>query len=248
VPQSAASIAAAGSPGFFVCQEGACVVDGALVRLLIGAIGGGDYGVKISDSSGQVVINGSSTIPAGVTFGITQTSVSASGIKVNDGTYDRVILGAIGGGDYGLKVVSSDGSTVIVDGKSDMFKIGATGTQTRASNATPNYISTTIGAITGLSTSPMVFYTVADASSQASGRVTGSIATYGPAGGGYTLYAATGSGGSPTKAFFPPDRAIDSYTQLSAGSPVVNLVVNTPLDGVTYTAYQRYYVLTEVSI
>lgn len=43
----------------------------------------------------------------------------------------RVLLGNIGTDqdpDYGLIVTSSDGSTVIIDGTSDMFRIDATGT------------------------------------------------------------------------------------------------------------------------
>jgi len=45
----------------------------------------------------------------------------------------RVTLGQISAGpppDYGLKVVSSDGSTTIIDGTSDVFKIVASGTLT----------------------------------------------------------------------------------------------------------------------
>jgi hypothetical protein len=58
------------------------------------------------------------------------------GISVADsvGT-ERVRLGQITApsednptGDYGLKVVSSDGATVVIDGTSNMFKIAASGT------------------------------------------------------------------------------------------------------------------------
>jgi hypothetical protein len=41
---------------------------------------------------------------------------------------DRVILGDLGNGDFGLKVVGPDGTTEIIDGISDVFTILATGT------------------------------------------------------------------------------------------------------------------------
>lgn len=45
------------------------------------------------------------------------------GLEVTDGSHVRVQIGNLGGGDYGLKVISADGSTVIIDGTSDIFKI-----------------------------------------------------------------------------------------------------------------------------
>ena len=58
------------------------------------------------------------------------------GVSVSDATgAQRVLLGMIGtpaSPDYGLKVISADGTTVVIDGTSDMFKIMATGTQTQA--------------------------------------------------------------------------------------------------------------------
>lgn len=53
----------------------------------------------------------------------------------------RVTLGQIADGpppDFGLKVVSSDGATTIIDGTSDMFKIAATGTITQGWPAAGN--------------------------------------------------------------------------------------------------------------
>jgi hypothetical protein len=41
---------------------------------------------------------------------------------------DRVILGDLGNGDFGLKVIGPDGTTEIIDGVSDVFRIVGTGT------------------------------------------------------------------------------------------------------------------------
>ena len=71
-----------------------------------------------------------------------------AGVEVTDGTQVRATLGIINSTtgadgavnpiDYGLKVVSSDGVTVIIDGTSDIFKIAGTGTMTQAFPASPN--------------------------------------------------------------------------------------------------------------
>jgi hypothetical protein len=56
---------------------------------------------------------------------------NAGAFEIVDGSgITRVVLGALGGGDYGLRVTAADGSTVIIDGTSDMFRIVATGTDT----------------------------------------------------------------------------------------------------------------------
>ena len=61
--------------------------------------------------------------------------VTNNGIEITDGTNVRATLGLLtpGTSNYGLRVISSNGTTVIVDGSSDVFKIAATGTMT-----TPN--------------------------------------------------------------------------------------------------------------
>ncbi len=60
--------------------------------------------------------------------GSSRIHVTDDGIHVTDETgVERVLVGHLGGGDYGLKVVNA-GSTVIIDGSSDMFRITATGT------------------------------------------------------------------------------------------------------------------------
>jgi hypothetical protein len=60
--------------------------------------------------------------------------------------------------DYGLKVVSSDGTTVIIDGTSNMFKIAASGTLQTASFAQPNQQTAQADISTGFTYAPVFFY------------------------------------------------------------------------------------------
>ena len=96
------------------------------------------------------------------------------GLEVTDGTSSRAQLGKLPGGTYGLRVVSSDGSTVIIDGTSDMFKIAASGTLTAAFPAAGSAAQRT-ASLPGLgvfSTLPvLVAMTSYDATSGFSGRL-----------------------------------------------------------------------------
>lgn len=102
-----------GQSNTYVTSEGVSVTDGTTVRAIIGKLPNGSYGVRIVSSTGAVLIDGEQitltgsagtisgsqvsggTIPSGVALGIAQTTITASGVKVNDGTFDRVILGDI---------------------------------------------------------------------------------------------------------------------------------------------------------
>lgn len=72
----------------------------------------------------------------------------------------RVTLGDISpagdDSDFGLQVVSSDGSTVIVDGTSDIFTIIASGTLTTAASAVGAETNTSTTLSLGLSYRPLV--------------------------------------------------------------------------------------------
>ena len=87
----------------------------------------------------------------------TNTTIDDSGLKVTDGSVERVRVGALGGGDYGLKVTNS-GSTVVIDGTSNMFKIVATGTVSitgcAAAADTSCDVTGTTDLATGLTTVP----------------------------------------------------------------------------------------------
>ena len=164
-----------GDSNVYITSDGLAVTDGTAVRAQIGKLPSGSYGVRIVSSSGAVLIDGNQitltgstgtisgsqlsggTIPAGVALGISQTTVTSAGVKVATGGVDRVVLGDIGGSDYGLKVTNS-GSTVIIDGSSNVFKIVATGTVSitgcAAAADTSCDVTGTTDLATGLTTVP----------------------------------------------------------------------------------------------
>jgi hypothetical protein len=88
------------------------------------------------------------------------TQITNKGVQVTDGTNVRVTVGQINSsvpGDYGLKVLSSDGTTVIIDGTSDMWKIVAKGTDSFtiagvATTTSPANNVTHVTTLTGLGT------------------------------------------------------------------------------------------------
>ena len=93
------------------------------VRSYVVEFGGGRAG----GTGGQQDL-GTGQLVSGQLGGASNTYVTSDGVSVTDGANVRVELGATGA-DYGLRVTSSDGATVIIDGTSNMFKIAATGTQ-----------------------------------------------------------------------------------------------------------------------
>jgi hypothetical protein len=157
------SSVALGNDQTTITSSGVIVNDGMVDRVVMGAIGGGDYGLWVRDASGNAIIDGSKvqlarsegTIPAGVALGIAQTTVTADGVEVSHGGVDRVTLGALGGGDYGLKVVNS-GATVIVDGSSDMFRIVTTSTFNSPVASGSGTFTSTVTLSTGLTDVPAV--------------------------------------------------------------------------------------------
>jgi hypothetical protein len=70
------------------------------------------------------------------------TPESGDSIVVSDENgVDRVIIGEQVDGDYGIRIVSSDGEQVIIDGDSNVFKIVATGTMSKTVAAGANGIT-----------------------------------------------------------------------------------------------------------
>lgn len=76
------------------------------------------------------------------------------GVEVTDGTYSRAQLGLLPGGTYGLRVVSSDGTTVIIDGTSSLLAIAATGTLATAICAAGASQQATVTVNTGFTFAP----------------------------------------------------------------------------------------------
>jgi hypothetical protein len=96
------------------------------------------------------------------------SQLTNTGLDVSDGLRSRVIVGLITPisqtpPDFGLKVVGSDGSTVLVDGTSDMFRISATGTQSVAFPAAGNvnFTNVNLSALgTGYTTPPACLWSM----------------------------------------------------------------------------------------
>lgn len=86
-----------------VSSTGAVLIDGETITLTgsTGTVSGSQVSGNISGNADSITgtVSGSKlsggTIPSGVALGISQTTITSSGVVVNDGTYDRVILGDI---------------------------------------------------------------------------------------------------------------------------------------------------------
>ncbi len=243
-----------GSSRVHVTDDGVHVTDETEAdRVILGRLDGGDYGLKINASDGQALIDGNQvvltrstgTIPAGVKLGITQTAVTASGVTVSTGGVDRVVLGALGGGDYGLRVVNA-GSTVIIDGTSNMFKIQAEGTLS-GTQATGSDGAVQTVTLTGLGTLSAV---PAFASFLAQGASVTDLYNSGVGTSRTLKYAANSSGGAVDSPFIALIAYYRLLMKLSA-SPTGNAVIALWVDnhsGANFTAYSRYYVYKEAAL
>lgn len=120
--------------------------------------GGSARGAGAGSASGQLV--------SGNLGGQSNTFVTADGVQVTDGQNPRVIMGRLGtvtvdpvtglvSGEFGLRVMGVGGSTVIIDGTSNMFKIAATGTLSSASGPNVGRMEISVDLATGLTTAPM---------------------------------------------------------------------------------------------
>jgi len=253
-----------GASNVYVTSDGVSVTDGSVVRAQIGKLPNGSYGVRIVASDGSVLIDGEQitltgstgtisgsqlsggTIPSGVALGIAQTTITADGVEVNDGSVDRVTLGALGGGDYGLKVVNS-GSTVIIDGTSNMFKILATGTHSVALGVGPNVSGGDAVTLTGLgtlSTTPAHLTFLATGNTTNANQHLGFLqTTFGQ------KWVAGSSGGSPNQSRQLADHVGDAHTALNGSGYVVHQVSGKNDSGVvSVTFYARYYILKEAAL
>jgi len=159
----------------------------------------------------------------------------------------RVQMGKLPSGDYGLRVVSGDGSTVIIDGTSNMHKIVATGTLsgTATTGSDQTVASITLSGLGTLSEilAHQAYYAVVDGSVD-DPRVLGISPQW-------TLkYAATSSGGSPNSEFL----AAVVYARirgLLTGDPTGEMQLQLRIDnhaGGDRTVYSRYYVFQETAV
>lgn len=112
-----------------------------------GSRAGGSRGGPVSSQGGGQVVSGQ-------LGGASNVYVTSDGVAVTDGIQVRAQLGRLPSGDYGLRVVASDGATVIIDGVSNVFKILVSGTITTASFTQPNEATATVDVTTGLNVDP----------------------------------------------------------------------------------------------
>ena len=141
-----------GASRTYVTQDGIKVTDGTTTLVTVGRITAAG-----SDADGNPAGDFGLLIKRGILGSGTQTTIDDSGLAVTTGGVERVRVGAIGGSDYGLKVTNS-GSTVIIDGSSNVFKIVATGTVSitgcAAAADTSCDVTGTTDLATGLTTVP----------------------------------------------------------------------------------------------
>jgi hypothetical protein len=177
--------------------------------------------------------------------------VDGQGIHVTDGTNVRVSVGDISaGGDgssFGLKVVSQDGVTVIIDGTSLMFKVASSGTQSAGGAGGAEHVSdTTLTGLGTMSITPAHQSYVSDTSGN-TGYKAGPTDLYGWD--NAPVYVATSSGGSPTSKAMGILSVMRSNTFLNGSSyPVIELVFDAYGEGGSYTVYQKFYVLHEAAM
>jgi hypothetical protein len=163
------------------------------------------------------------------------TVVNSASLEITDAAgQSRVLLGAIGGDDYGLKVVSSDGTTVIIDGTSDVFKVAATGTAAVAgvdgSGSSGGSGSTTVTLSTGLTYSPVSAFWIAS--------VTGLIPT--------PYYTWDISNGFPNSGHVFDDYHGQSMV-VNTNQTQVTMYLGTRLNRSGGTTNFRYYVFEEIA-
>ncbi len=179
------------------------------------------------------------------------TQITDRGIEVADGTNSRVQLGDISaaknGSSYGLKVISSDGSTVIIDGSSDMFRIAATGTHSKAT-VDGNYGVSDVVTLSGLGPLTNGLVVMGFLSSTNTAGSNRHLSILMDVFNLHDLFAATTSGGSPNFAF-PGIYTMSEVHGALDGSNFQTVTLscnNKAAQAVTF--YDRYYVLAQTAI
>jgi hypothetical protein len=187
-------------------------------------------------------------LPGGL---ISSPWVGTAGITVADQAgVTRVQLGQIGssfGQNYGLKVVSSDGSTVIIDGTSDMFRIAATGTVglNLPANTPDTPTDTTLPGLGTFSTPPaLMSANTSDTTSLLANRFMGQnrLPSLG-------FVAGTSGGAVNIQANVSPGQAQNASIRLNGSNQVVVTywAINAGPTGLPNTG-MRYWVLAQVAI
>lgn len=204
-------------------------------------------GVKAGTKVAGAVGGSTSSAPP-VSTAYAAVQLTQNGIEVTDAaSHLRVTLGNIPGGDWGLQVWSSDGTTVIIDGTSDMFRIAFSGTQslTIATNTMGANTDTTIGALGSNNTSTPATLSFLSTSSAANANRHLSVLydALGPS----TLWAAGTSGGTPNQIFVGLLLIGEAHANIGSGQVHVVLAAHNQ-SGSTVTFQNRFYILAQVAI
>ena len=172
------------------------------------------------------------------------------GVEITDGSNVRAQLGKLGTNSFGLKVISSDGSTVIVDGTSDMFKIAAQGTISVTTSAVNTRAATAVS-ITALGTQSSTlahqcFVGVSGGANHLSFSNNGVIlGTAGAGGGGWVANVLNGA---TNLQCLVTSTAVQFYGDID-GSSHMRITLEAWTCGSGLSTYAgRYYVLTEVAV
>lgn len=183
--------------------------------------------------------------------GASRVHVSGDGINVTDEAGElRVRLGRIvefqegvSDNDYGL-VVRNPAGTVIIDGTSDMFKIAAAGTVSRASNPGDLQVTTEV-TLTGLGT---LASTPAHHSFISTSVAADSVRSNGYAQADALEWVATTSGGSPTARRVVASVVARVATRLNGSAQAVVELRVSNADAGALTWVGKFYVLQEVAV
>lgn len=171
------------------------------------------------------------------------------GLEVTDGTSSRVQLGLLPSGTYGLRVVSSDGVTVIVDGTSDMFKIVAVGTITSAGTANTNTTAqVTLTALGALTVTPAHLCMIAPTTTPSNTTQMLPNGVLLNAGIGLSWVAAASGGAVTTSAGSIKAYAV-AYALLDGSSNcVISLSVDNYQPATAAPRFAKYYILAEAAL
>jgi len=171
------------------------------------------------------------------------------GLEVTDGVSSRVQLGLlpIGVGNYGLRVVSADGTTVIIDGTSDVFKVVASGTLSAVIPATGAIVSASVSlpALGVLATIPANLTYLSNGTGTNQNRNLG----YFDAGVHQApSWAASASLGTNNTQFNAPTVLCSAYSVLN-GSSNAQITIYGSISGSSgFTLSGRYYLFTETAL
>lgn len=161
--------------------------------------------------------------------------VNAAGSVVIDQTGIAITNGKL--------TVTNPGSTVIIDGTSNMFKIASTGTTSlTVATGAGGIVDVVLSGLGALSTTPTMLSWISATNATDGTRWQGTRQAVG------AIFVAATSGGAVTTQRYAATVFVDSYTFLDASSFAVFRMNVSNLSGSSITHYARYYVMKETAV